>query len=84
MSDIIGNSSPFAVVGSINSDLVLHTVRIPSPGETVTATSSTVHNGGKGANQAAAAGLTQPRDPPVVHHSPGVHVRCGWPGLAGR
>ena len=32
----------------------------------------------------AAAGLTQPCDPPVVHHSPGVHVRCGWPGLAGR
>ena len=54
MSDIIGNSSRVAVVGSINSDLVLHTVRIPSPGETVTATSSTVHNGGKGANQAVA------------------------------
>jgi ribokinase len=43
-----------AVVGSINSDLVLHTTRIPMPGETVIASSSTVHNGGKGANQAVA------------------------------
>ncbi len=43
-----------AVVGSVNSDLVLSTNRIPRPGETITATSSTVHNGGKGANQAVA------------------------------
>lgn len=43
-----------AVVGSVNSDLVLSTNRIPQPGETVTATSSAVHNGGKGANQAVA------------------------------
>lgn len=43
-----------AVVGSVNSDLVLQTPRIPRPGETVTASSSAVHNGGKGANQAVA------------------------------
>ncbi len=28
----------------------------------------------------AAAGLTQPSGPPLVHYSPGVNVRCGWPG----
>ena len=30
----------------------------------------------------AASGLSQPTDEPVVHHSPGVNVRCGWPRLA--
>ncbi|MFT7475306.1 MAG: hypothetical protein ACI81L_002244 [Verrucomicrobiales bacterium] len=30
----------------------------------------------------AAAGLTQPTDPPTVHYSPEVNVRCGWPGRA--
>jgi ribokinase len=50
-----------AVVGSINSDLVLQTPRIPQPGETVIASTSAVHNGGKGANQAVAlARLGQP------------------------
>ncbi len=43
-----------AVVGSVNSDLVLQTPHIPRPGETVIASSSTIHNGGKGANQAVA------------------------------
>ncbi len=28
----------------------------------------------------AAAGLSQPTVPPLVHYSPGVNVRCGWPG----
>lgn len=27
----------------------------------------------------SAAGLTQPTDEPLVHYSPGVSVRCGWP-----
>jgi len=27
----------------------------------------------------AAAGLTQPSEAPLVHYSPGVSVRCGWP-----
>ncbi|MEM8926366.1 MAG: DUF2071 domain-containing protein [Actinomycetota bacterium] len=27
----------------------------------------------------AAAGLTQPTGPPIVHYSPEVNVRCGWP-----
>lgn len=30
----------------------------------------------------AATGLSQPVDDPVVHYSPGVNVRCGWPGRA--
>lgn len=29
----------------------------------------------------AAAGLTPPTDEPLVHYSPEVDVRCGWPGL---
>ncbi len=28
----------------------------------------------------AAAGLSQPTDEPLVHYSPAVNVRCGWPG----
>jgi uncharacterized protein YqjF (DUF2071 family) len=27
----------------------------------------------------AAAGLTQPVDPPLAHFAPRVSVRCGWP-----
>ncbi len=30
----------------------------------------------------AASGLAQPEGEPLVHFSPGVNVRCGWPGLA--
>jgi uncharacterized protein YqjF (DUF2071 family) len=29
-----------------------------------------------------AAGLSQPTDDPIVHYSPEVNVRCGWPGKA--
>jgi len=42
------------VVGSINSDMVVGTVRIPKPGETVLGESFNVYPGGKGANQAVA------------------------------
>lgn len=47
-------SHRIVVVGSINSDLVVRTPRLPLPGETVTAHSRSTHNGGKGANQAVA------------------------------
>jgi ribokinase len=45
------------VVGSINQDFVLSVERRPAPGETVTDARLATHNGGKGANQAAAAAI---------------------------
>jgi ribokinase len=45
---------PIVVVGSINTDLVSVTERIPVVGETVLGTSFQIHPGGKGANQAVA------------------------------
>lgn len=51
------------VIGSINIDFVTLTPRVPGPGETLSATSMSVHAGGKGANQAVAcgkAGFTSP------------------------
>ena len=45
------------VVGSINQDFVLSVERRPGPGETVTDAQLSKGNGGKGANQAAAAAL---------------------------
>ncbi|HEY2821787.1 MAG TPA: ribokinase [Candidatus Acidoferrum sp.] len=44
------------VVGSINLDLVASSRRIPSPGETVSGNTFNTFPGGKGANQAVAAG----------------------------
>jgi ribokinase len=43
------------VVGSLNSDLVVHTPRFPGAGETVMGDNFRVFPGGKGANQAVAA-----------------------------
>lgn len=45
------------VIGSINQDFVLTVERRPEPGETVTDARLSEGNGGKGANQAAAAAL---------------------------
>ena len=45
------------VLGSINQDFVLKVERRPEPGETVTNAELSTGNGGKGANQAAAAAL---------------------------
>ena len=45
------------VVGSVNQDFVLKVEKRPEPGETVTDAELILHNGGKGANQAAAAAL---------------------------
>jgi ribokinase len=50
-------SGRVVVVGSVNVDLVVSVPRLPGPGETVTDGSFEVHDGGKGANQAAAAAL---------------------------
>ena len=49
-------SKPIVVVGSVNLDLVCTGERIPAPGETVTGQSFRTFFGGKGANQAVAAG----------------------------
>lgn len=48
--------SRIVVVGSLNADLVVQVPRLPGPGETVGGSELTVLPGGKGANQAAAAG----------------------------
>ena len=45
------------VIGSINQDFLLKVEHRPKPGETVTDAVLSLHNGGKGANQAAAAAL---------------------------
>jgi len=51
-----GERQGIVVVGSINLDLVARTARIPAPGETVSGSSFQTFFGGKGANQAVAAG----------------------------
>ncbi len=43
------------VIGSLNIDLVVAAARLPEPGETVLGGRFSVHDGGKGANQAVAA-----------------------------
>jgi ribokinase len=48
-------SERVCIVGSINIDLVVLADRLPQPGETVLGGRFSVHDGGKGANQAVAA-----------------------------
>ena len=50
------SSKPIVVVGSINMDLVASAPHIPAAGETILGTDFQMHPGGKGANQAVAAG----------------------------
>lgn len=49
-------SGGILVTGSLNCDYVARTPRMPAPGETITGTDLQIHPGGKGANQAVAAG----------------------------
>ena len=44
------------VIGSLNADLVQNVDRLPKPGETVVGGNLETFSGGKGANQAVAAG----------------------------
>jgi ribokinase len=50
----LSSQKPVVVVGSINTDLVSSTKRIPAVGETVIGNDFHIHPGGKGANQAVA------------------------------
>lgn len=53
----VNNGPRVMVIGSINIDLVADVERLPREGETVWAAGLQQHLGGKGANQAAVAGL---------------------------
>jgi len=53
---MFAGSKPVVVVGSINTDLVAQSDRLPLKGETITGKSFHTFQGGKGANQAVAAG----------------------------
>jgi ribokinase len=53
------------VIGSLNADLVVAVRRFPGPGETVTGHDFAVFAGGKGANQALAAGRLGQGEMPV-------------------
>src|SRR5690349_15080529 len=44
------------VIGSLNADLVIRAPRFPQPGETISGEDLQIIPGGKGANQAVAAG----------------------------
>ncbi|SMQ53136.1 unnamed protein product [Zymoseptoria tritici ST99CH_3D7] len=50
------------ILGSLNIDFITLTPRLPSPGETLSATSFTTGYGGKGANQAVACARLSPPD----------------------
>ena len=51
-------SKKLVVLGSVNADHVLSVPRFPKPGETLTGSGYHIAYGGKGANQAVAAGRT--------------------------
>jgi len=51
------------VIGSLNTDLVTVTPRVPGGGETLTASSFSTGPGGKGANQAVACGRLSRSNP---------------------
>ncbi len=51
------NAGSLVVLGSINADHILNLQSFPTPGETVTGNHYQVAFGGKGANQAVAAGV---------------------------
>ncbi|KAJ5660448.1 hypothetical protein N7507_006899 [Penicillium longicatenatum] len=58
-----------AIIGSLNIDFVTTTPRCPQAGETLTATSLTITAGGKGGNQAVAAGRASFVSPGKQHGS---------------
>jgi ribokinase len=58
---------PLVVIGSLNTDLVTRTPRVPGPGETVLGSDLLMLPGGKGGNQAVAAARLALRRGPRVH-----------------
>ena len=52
----MGKQGAIVVIGSANMDVVMHVDRLPHPGETITGGDMALFAGGKGANQACAAG----------------------------
>lgn len=67
----ISNMAPktISVIGSLNTDLVTVTPRLPAGGETLTATSFSTGPGGKGANQAVACSrLSRPNPSSSSQH----------------
>ena len=52
----MNTSAKLAVLGSINADHILNLTHFPRPGETVIGKQYQIAFGGKGANQAVAAG----------------------------
>ncbi len=52
----MGQKPEIVVIGSLNADLVQKVDRLPTPGETIVGGSLETYSGGKGANQAHAAG----------------------------
>lgn len=64
------------VIGSLNTDLVTLTPRVPTGGETLTATSFSTGPGGKGANQAVAcARLSRPNPASTPDHESDILVK---------
>ncbi|KAK6348775.1 hypothetical protein TWF730_009546 [Orbilia blumenaviensis] len=64
------------VVGSLNTDLVTNTSRVPDAGETIQANSFATFNGGKGANQAVAcARLSRLKTEQGIITAPSAYVR---------
>lgn len=61
------------IIGSLNTDLVTRTPRMPQGGETLTASSFTTGHGGKGANQAIACARLSRTSSTIT--SPTVEVR---------
>ena len=68
--------SGVVVVGSLNMDLVVKTETMPLPGQTVLGQDFQQVPGGKGANQAAAAGL-------LAHHVAAGTLKTGSSGTGG-
>ena len=64
------SSRVIAVIGSLNQDMIVETVRVPESGETITSSSFSTHPGGKGANQAVAAHRASHINPKKLRVSP--------------